>query len=80
MLHSGFSILEDAGYPSFFNFYLEAWRKRLFWVQRKMQVAIGCILILQAVHFQAKEDLPYSDAPPPPLYKAVKGRFNPCLR
>ena len=41
------SIKEDAD-PSFFNFFLETWQKRLFFVCVVRWVATGCILILQA--------------------------------
>jgi hypothetical protein len=39
---------EDAVDPSFFNFFLETWKKRLIWCRRLQWVAAGCISILQA--------------------------------
>ena len=42
---------EDARDPSFFNFFLGAWQKRLFWRLAVDCVATGCIFILQAVQF-----------------------------
>jgi hypothetical protein len=71
---------EDVMHPSFFFFYQQAWQERLIRLRLAGYVAIGCIFILQAVRFQAKRDLPTSDAPPPPLFKAVKGRFNLSLQ
>jgi len=46
---AGFSMKEDAWYPSYFNFFLEALHKSLFCCQRLLGVAIGCILVVQAV-------------------------------
>ena len=44
------SILEVAVHPSYSNFFLETWQKRLIWHQRMPHVATGCITILQAVN------------------------------
>ncbi len=35
--------------PSYFNFFSEAWQKRLFGYQRICLIVAGCIFILQAV-------------------------------
>jgi hypothetical protein len=43
---------EDARDLSFFNFFLEAWQKRLIYCQRLGRFAFGCIFILQAAQTQ----------------------------
>ena len=43
---------EDAVDPSFFNFFLEAWQKRLFSPLHLHYITFGCILFLQAVLLQ----------------------------
>jgi hypothetical protein len=49
VVFDGFSILEVAVDPSYTIFFLGAWQKRPFCCARLGWVAIGCILILQAV-------------------------------
>jgi hypothetical protein len=44
-----FSILEVAVDPSYAIFFQRTWQQRPFWCQYMPWIAIGCILVLQAV-------------------------------
>jgi hypothetical protein len=70
---AGNSILEVAVDPSYSIFFLEAWQKRLIWYLGLCLVAVGCILVLQAVRSPTKLDLPTSADPPLPYIKGQIG-------